>query len=167
MASGAHVLAQQRPLLETRIKGLVNNDLKEICKAYGSPVSGTKALLQGRCISSKCWRAAAFVSRFPPVCGCEAARGSEAGEGSAWLGVGLARVELVSLVFWLRMVRTRASRTEGESPQPARDVGAFTSSGRTRSPCNVASMRWPRRASSGVGWSHVYLDTHANTTSSY
>jgi len=53
MASGGHAIAQQRPNVESRIKGLVNNDLKEICKAYGFPVSGTKAVLQRRCITSK------------------------------------------------------------------------------------------------------------------
>nr|POE76190.1 e3 sumo-protein ligase pli1 [Quercus suber] len=50
MASGLHVLAQQKVGVEARIKLLVNPDLKEICKAYGYPVSGTKAVLQKRCI---------------------------------------------------------------------------------------------------------------------
>ncbi|KAF7189961.1 E3 SUMO-protein ligase pli1, partial [Pseudocercospora fuligena] len=49
MASGGHVMQQQRGSVEARIKTLVNNDLKEICKAYNYQVSGTKAILQGRC----------------------------------------------------------------------------------------------------------------------
>ena len=53
MASGGHVLQQQRPHVETRIKGLVNENLKEICRAYGQGVTGTKAVLQGRCISGE------------------------------------------------------------------------------------------------------------------
>ncbi|KAM0719224.1 hypothetical protein Q7P37_005129 [Cladosporium fusiforme] len=51
MSSGAHLLAQQRPSVEARIKVLINDDLKKICKAYGQPVSGTKIVLQKRCIS--------------------------------------------------------------------------------------------------------------------
>lgn len=53
MASGGHIMSQQRPNVESRIKGLVNQDLKEICKAYNFPVSGTKAVLQRRCITSE------------------------------------------------------------------------------------------------------------------
>lgn len=53
MASGGHTMQQQRAGLETRIKSLVNNDLKEICKAYNYQVSGTKAVLQKRCIESE------------------------------------------------------------------------------------------------------------------
>ncbi|EME81933.1 uncharacterized protein MYCFIDRAFT_188816 [Pseudocercospora fijiensis CIRAD86] len=49
MASGGHVMQQQRGSVEARIKTLVNNDLKEICKAYNYQVSGTKAILQARC----------------------------------------------------------------------------------------------------------------------
>lgn len=55
MASGGHLLAQQRPSVEARIKSLLNADLKEICKAYGSAVSGTKVVLQKRCIQGECW----------------------------------------------------------------------------------------------------------------
>nr|POE65077.1 hypothetical protein CFP56_34745 [Quercus suber] len=50
MASGLHLMAQQRSSVEARIKTLVNPDLKEICKAYGYQVSGTKAVLQKRCL---------------------------------------------------------------------------------------------------------------------
>lgn len=50
MASGAHLLAQQKANVEARIRSLVNNDLKEICKTYGAQVSGTKAVLQSRCL---------------------------------------------------------------------------------------------------------------------
>lgn len=51
MASGGHVLAQQKPNVEARIKVLINDDLKRICKAYGVAVSGTKVVLQKRCIT--------------------------------------------------------------------------------------------------------------------
>jgi hypothetical protein len=54
MASGGHLLAQQRPVVEARIKSLLNADLKEICKAYGAAVSGTKVVLQRRCIQGEC-----------------------------------------------------------------------------------------------------------------
>lgn len=54
MASGGHLLAQQRPNVEARIKSLLNADLKEICKAYGAAVSGTKIVLQKRCIQGEC-----------------------------------------------------------------------------------------------------------------
>lgn len=53
MASGSHSIQQQKGSLETRIKTLINNDLKEICKAYDYQVSGTKAVLQKRCIESE------------------------------------------------------------------------------------------------------------------
>lgn len=54
MASGGHLLAQQKPNVEARIKSLINADLKEICKAYGAAVSGTKIILQKRCIQGEC-----------------------------------------------------------------------------------------------------------------
>lgn len=54
MASGGHLLAQQKHSVEARIKGLLNADLKEICKAYGAAVSGTKVVLQKRCIQGEC-----------------------------------------------------------------------------------------------------------------
>lgn len=53
MASGAYDLQQARPSVVARIKALINNDLKEICKAYNVAVSGNKSLLQTRCIESK------------------------------------------------------------------------------------------------------------------
>lgn len=53
MASGGHSLAQQKQGVESRLKGLINVDLKELCKAYHTPVSGTKATLQRRCIAGK------------------------------------------------------------------------------------------------------------------
>ena len=53
MASAGYTLQQQKGSVETRIKLLVNNDLKEICKAYNYQVSGTKAVLQKRCIESE------------------------------------------------------------------------------------------------------------------
>ncbi|KAM3417635.1 E3 SUMO-protein ligase pli1 [Cercospora zeina] len=48
-ASGGHLLHQQKNSVETRIKTLVNNDLKEICRAYNYQVSGQKSALQKRC----------------------------------------------------------------------------------------------------------------------
>lgn len=53
MASGGHLLLQQKPALVGRIKTLINADLKEVCKAYGQPVSGNKAQLQTRCQEGK------------------------------------------------------------------------------------------------------------------
>lgn len=47
------MLAQQRYSVEARIKSLLNADLKEICKAYGAAVSGTKVVLQKRCIQGE------------------------------------------------------------------------------------------------------------------
>ena len=52
-ASGGHLLQQGRASVETRIKTLVNNDLKEICRAFNYQVSGTKAALQKRCVESE------------------------------------------------------------------------------------------------------------------
>lgn len=49
-ASGGHLLQQGRVSVESRIKTLVNNDLKEICRAFNFQVSGTKAALQKRCV---------------------------------------------------------------------------------------------------------------------
>ena len=49
-ASGGHTLQEQAKHIDTRIKSLINDNLKEICKAYSLPVSGTKAVLQSRCI---------------------------------------------------------------------------------------------------------------------
>lgn len=53
MASGGHILQQQKPNLERKIRTLYNDDLKRICKAHGYQVSGTKAVLQVRCLESK------------------------------------------------------------------------------------------------------------------
>ena len=47
------MLLQSKANLEARIKTLINSDLKEICKAYGYQVSGTKAVLQKRCLESE------------------------------------------------------------------------------------------------------------------
>ena len=55
------MLAQQRPSVEARIKSLLNADLKEICKAYGAAVSGTKVVLQKRCIQGECWQCCASI----------------------------------------------------------------------------------------------------------
>ena len=53
MASGGHSLQQQKQSVEARVKTLINHDLKEICRTYGLNVSGTKAVLQARCIKRK------------------------------------------------------------------------------------------------------------------
>lgn len=53
MATSGHILQQQKPHVETRIKTLVNDSLKEICRAYGQAVSGNKAHLQARCIEGE------------------------------------------------------------------------------------------------------------------
>ena len=47
------MLAQQSQGVETQIKTLVNADLKEICRAWGYQVSGTKVQLQTRCSQSE------------------------------------------------------------------------------------------------------------------
>lgn len=57
MASGGHLLQQQKGSVEARIKSLVVNDLKLICRAHNYQVSGTKANLQKRCIESKSYHA--------------------------------------------------------------------------------------------------------------
>jgi len=68
MASGGHLLAQQKHSVEARIKGLLNADLKEICKAYGAAVSGTKVILQKRCIQGE-WMAMRARSGAEPGVG--------------------------------------------------------------------------------------------------
>jgi E3 SUMO-protein ligase PIAS1 len=52
MASAQH-LQQQKYALENRIRTLVNDDLKSICRAYGYQVSGTKIVLQKRCLEGE------------------------------------------------------------------------------------------------------------------
>ena len=47
--------------MEARIKSLLNADLKEICKAYGAAVSGTKVVLQKRCIQGECQQQRLYV----------------------------------------------------------------------------------------------------------
>lgn len=47
--------------MEARIKSLLNADLKEICKAYGAAVSGTKVVLQKRCIQGECWQCCSCI----------------------------------------------------------------------------------------------------------
>ncbi|KXL50830.1 MAG: hypothetical protein FE78DRAFT_176641, partial [Acidomyces sp. 'richmondensis'] len=49
MASGVPSMHQQRPGVEAKLKTLKNDELKEILKAYGKPVSGIKTALQKRC----------------------------------------------------------------------------------------------------------------------
>lgn len=72
MASGGHILAQQKPNVEARIKVLINDDLKRICKAYGVAVSGTKVVLQKRCITGE-WTTEDDKTR-PPRAGVGAER---------------------------------------------------------------------------------------------
>jgi hypothetical protein len=65
----------------------------------------------------------------------------------------LAREELRSEVFWERMVRTRASRTEGEAPQPAEvDEALGVVVGRERAPWREERMERAREHSWAVGW---------------
>ncbi|KJX98443.1 hypothetical protein TI39_contig412g00047 [Zymoseptoria brevis] len=52
MASNGLSLQQQKGSLETRIKLLINNDLKTICREFDYQVSGTKATLQQRVIEA-------------------------------------------------------------------------------------------------------------------
>lgn len=53
MASRVEELNRQKPALEGRIRLLVNNDLKEICKANNQQVSGTKVILQRRVLGGE------------------------------------------------------------------------------------------------------------------
>lgn len=53
MASNGLSLQQQKGSLETRIKLLINNDLKTICREFDYQVSGTKATLQQRVIEGE------------------------------------------------------------------------------------------------------------------
>lgn len=46
-------MLQQRAALEVKLKTLINEQLKDICRSYGHNVSGTKATLQKRCVDSK------------------------------------------------------------------------------------------------------------------
>lgn len=70
MASAGHLLAQRSLEVEARIKTLVNNDLKQICKAYGQGVSGAKIILHQRCISSE-------------LCCCAQGRAGQSGRAGA------------------------------------------------------------------------------------
>jgi hypothetical protein len=54
---------------EHRIKSLLNADLKEICKAYGAAVSGTKVILQKRCIQGECNNMSLYGSGAERDCG--------------------------------------------------------------------------------------------------
>jgi len=55
MASGALSMHQTRLSVEGKIKVLINNDLKEICRGEGLAVSGVKAQLQSRILERKCY----------------------------------------------------------------------------------------------------------------
>lgn len=48
MASSAQSLQHNRLMVEAKIKSLINNDLKEICRGENLAVSGVKAQLQSR-----------------------------------------------------------------------------------------------------------------------
>ncbi|KAK6439718.1 E3 SUMO-protein ligase pli1 [Oleoguttula sp. CCFEE 5521] len=63
MASGGHQMIEKRRSVEAHIKQLLNPILKDICKAYGQQVSGTKAILQQRVIDV----ADSFVQKGDPV----------------------------------------------------------------------------------------------------
>ena len=65
-----------------------------------------------------------------------------------------ARVLFALLVFWLRIVRTSASSTDGEAPHPAASVGARLDGpvvGRSRSPCCRSRIRRASLHSAAVG----------------
>ena len=49
----ATAMANQRASVEGKVRLLVNADLKEICKAHGLQVSGTKVVLQRRCLEGE------------------------------------------------------------------------------------------------------------------
>ncbi|KAF2765969.1 hypothetical protein EJ03DRAFT_194201 [Teratosphaeria nubilosa] len=51
MATDAATFQQQKPYVVTQLKGLLNDQLKEILRAYGKPVTGNKSNLQSRCIA--------------------------------------------------------------------------------------------------------------------
>lgn len=71
------MLHQQKSSVETRIKTLVNNDLKEICRAYNYQVSGQKSALQKRCTESEDWQ---FY-----ICGRSYVRWAQDADGAAVL----------------------------------------------------------------------------------
>jgi len=50
MATSTRALQDQAISLQSRIKTLINSDLKEICRGENLPVSGVKAALQNRII---------------------------------------------------------------------------------------------------------------------
>lgn len=66
MASGQS-LQQQANSLHPRLKTLINNDLKEICRSEDLPVSGVKAALQERIIQRKI-----YLRALPSDCPMEA-----------------------------------------------------------------------------------------------
>lgn len=52
--SGVPSLYQNRLAVEAKIKSLINNDLKEICRGENLAVSGVKAQLQTRILERTC-----------------------------------------------------------------------------------------------------------------
>lgn len=54
MASGIQDIHQSKLAVEARIKTLINNDLKEICRGENLAVSGVKAQLQTRILQRMC-----------------------------------------------------------------------------------------------------------------
>lgn len=65
MASGQSLQLQANSL-HPRLKNLINNDLKEICRSEELPVSGVKAVLQERIIQREI-----FPPPQPSLCTCE------------------------------------------------------------------------------------------------
>ncbi|KAL1626656.1 E3 SUMO-protein ligase pli1 [Diplodia seriata] len=70
MASGQS-LQQQANSLHPRLKNLINNDLKEICRSEELPVSGVKAVLQERIIKRETFLPPlAHANRADPAVSC-------------------------------------------------------------------------------------------------
>lgn len=53
MASGALDIQQQKLAVEAKIKSMLNQDLKDICRGENLAVSGVKAQLQTRILARK------------------------------------------------------------------------------------------------------------------
>lgn len=56
MAASTEHLRMHFGPLERQVKQLLNNDLKEICRREGLPISGVKAVLQNRVLDRKLFR---------------------------------------------------------------------------------------------------------------
>lgn len=61
MATAGQSLQQQLQSIKARLKGLLNNELKDICRTENLAVSGVKSVLQSRIIEREL---AAIMSTF-------------------------------------------------------------------------------------------------------